>query len=870
MRRIHRPNLWHKLLLLFLRRLLSSEEYYEFKDDIDEVYQDIVEKDARWHADFWYGCRILESLPSAIIECVTWRWMMFTNYLKIALRNIQRQKGYAFINIAGLAVGMACLLLILLYVNYEFGYESHNPDAERVYRIYVEHHESNEVFRTSSTPVPLVEALHKDIPAIEDFSRFDALPRLVASYKDKRFVETDMVAVDPGVFDILGFQLMTGDKKTALQDVYSIVVTEDIAEKYFGEEDPVGKTLVVDGSLSLMVRGVMRNHPSNTNFDPDILVSFSTIKEVFGSGYTTNWLSQVLQSYILVPEDHSVEMLEKNIEASFSKYRAKENDERRLKLERLSRMHLYSIFGNQGIRTITIFLAVGVLIILTACINFMNLATARSAKRAREVGMRKVAGAQKNQIIGQFLGESFVYALLSLILGILLAAVSIPLLRNITGQSLHVTQMGQMPILLSLVGTLVLVGFVSGSYPALYLSAFRPVSVLKESFGAGKSGTLFRKILVVSQFSVSIMLIICTFLFTCQIDYMINMPLGFKQDQIVVIRNPGRGSIEPFKQMLAGDSRVVSICGSVLLPHSIGRYNEVTWEGADNNETIAIKHNTVDYEFLKTYEIPLLAGRNFSRDFTTEFREGSRDPRNAGAVLLNETAVERFGWDEPIGKKVIQVFGELRLTFTVIGVVKDFHFSSLRNPIVPLKIFLGRQPSTYISIKIQPQDIQSTLKKIESAWKSFNPNAPFEYFFYDSVFAQLYQQEKNLRTLFQYFSFLAIFIACLGLFGLASFAAERRTKEIGIRKILGASSQGLVLLLSKEFTKWVLIANIVAWPVAYYVMSQWLSGYAYRTSIDPLVFILSSFLALVLALFTVSVQSIRAALANPTESLKYE
>ncbi len=872
MGRYHRWDLGHRVLNLILRGLLSSEEYHEFKDDIDEVYRDIVEMEARWRADVWYACRILESLPSAIIGFVTWRWMMFANYFKIALRNIQRQKGYAFINIVGLAVGMACLILILLYVNYEFSYESHNPNADRIYRIYVEHMESDEVYRVSSTPVPLVEALHEDIPAIEDFSRFDALPRLVAIYKDKRFVETDIAAADPGIFDIFGIQLLSGDKGTALQDVYSIVITENIADKYFGDADPMGKTLVFDGSLSMMVRGVMQNHPPNTNFDPDILLSYSTIEEVYGRGYTTNWLSQVLQSYILVPENHSVEALEENIEASFSKYRANENDVRRLKIERLSRMHLYSIFGNQDIHTITIFIGVGILIILTACINFMNLATARSAKRAREVGMRKVAGAQRKQIIGQFLGESFVYALLSLILGILLAAVAIPLLRNITGQALHFSQMGQYSIVMSLMGALVLVGFVSGSYPSLYLSAFRPVSVLKVSFGAGKSGTLFRKILVVSQFSVSIMLIICTFLFTRQIDYMINMPLGFKQDQIVVIRNPGRGSIEPFKRMLAGDSRIVSTCGSILLPHSIGMYNEVTWEGAENDETIAIIHNTVDYEFLETYEIPLITGRNFSRDFQTDIRGGSQDDQNAGALLLNETAVERFGWDDPVGKKVIQTFGERRIVFTVIGVLKDFHFSSLRNPIAPLKIFLGRPRSTsrYISIKIQPQDIQSTLKKIESAWKEFNPNAPFEYSFYDTVFEQRYRQEQNLRTLFQYFSILAIFIACLGLFGLASFAAERRTKEIGIRKILGASSRGLVFLLSKEFSKWVLIANIFAWPVAYYAMSRWLSGYAYRTSIDPSVFILSGFVALALALITVSAQSIRAALANPVEALKYE
>ncbi len=795
---------------------------------------------------------------------------MFKNYLKIALRNIKRHKGYAFINIAGLAVGISSFILILLYTNYEFSYESHNPNASRVYRIYVEHQESDEVYRVSSTPVPLVKALHEEISDIQDFTRYDGLPNLVVNHQEKRFVENNMIAADPGIFDILGFHLLSGDRKTALKDAYSVVVTEDVAEKYFGNEDPIGKTLIVDNSINLMVQGVIRNHPPNTDFDPDILTSFSTIKELFGSDYMSNWLSQVLDSYILVPEHHSVDVLEGKIENCFSKFRSKENDMRILKLELLSRMHLYSIFGNNNSRNISIFLGVGILIIIIACINYMNLATARSARRAREVGMRKVVGAQKKQIIIQFLGESFVYVFLAICVALLLSAGLIPLLRNITGQALRFKQIFQIPILISLFSALVIIGFLSGSYPALFLSSLGPASILKDTIHTGKRSALFRKILVVGQFSISIILIICTLIFIHQINYMTNKSLGFQKNQIVVIRNPARRSPEPFKQMLKDNPSIVNVCGSLRLPHSIGMYNEVTWEGAiSDDEIISIKHNTVDYDFLKTYEILLLAGRNFSRDFPSDIRGGSGDPENAGAVILNETAVERFGWDDPIGKKVIQTFGQQRIVYTVIGVVRDFHFSSLRNPIVPLKIFLGSRPS-YVSIKIRPEGIHETLKKIESAWKQFNPNYPFEYFFYDSVFKQRYQQEQNLRVLFQYFSSLAVFIGCLGLFGLASFAVEQRTKEIGIRKILGATSQGLVLLLNQEFAKWVLIANLVAWPLAYFAMNQWLKGYAYHTSIDLWIFIFSGVLTLAIALLTVSIQSVKAAVANPAKSLRYE
>jgi len=853
-----------------LSRILNGRKHSSLTGDIEEISCDIARRKGRWASFLWYWGQVGRLMPVALWNCLYWRFAMFQNYIKIAMRAMKKHNVYSFINIAGLAVGMACIILVLLYVSYEFSYERHNPNADRVYRIYVEHTELDEVYRVSSTPVPLAEALHEEIPDIEDYTRYDAVPNVLVSYDNQKFVESDIVAADPGIFDIFGFRLLSGDGKTALEDVYSVVLTEEIGRKYFGDEDPMGKTLVVEDSISFMIRGVIQNHPPTTEFDPDILISFSTIRELYGLGYTTNWLSQVLQSYILVPEDHSVALLEEKIESAFSKYRARENDERRLKLEQLSRMHLYSIFGNQGIKSIIIFLAVGVLILMTACINFMNLATARSAMRAREVGMRKVVGAHRGQIIRQFLGESYMYAALSLVLGLALAAGLIPLLRNITGQALRFEQIGQLPILLSLLCALIMVGFLSGSYPALYLSAFRPVSVLKETISSGKSGALFRKILVVSQFSISIILIICTIIFTHQIKYMRSLPLGFKQDQIVVIRNQARNSIEPFKQLLTDDPRIVSVCGSLRLPHSIGMYNSVTWEGALNDETIAINHNTVDYDFLKTYELTLVAGRNFSRDFPSDFRVGSQNPENAGALLLNEMAVKRFGWDDPIGKKVIQTFGELRLYYTVIGVIKDFHFSSLRNPIGPLKIFLGRRPSNFISIKIQPEDIQGTLKKIESAWAQFNPNYPFDYFFYDSVFEQRYREEQNLQTLFLYFSFLAAFIACLGLFGLASFAAERRTKEIGIRKILGASSREVVFLLSKEFAKWVLVANLIAWPVAYYAMNRWLQGYAYRTSIDISVFLLSAILALLTALVTVSYQSIKAAFANPGDSLRYE
>ena len=796
---------------------------------------------------------------------------MFKNYIITAWRNMRRNKGNAVINIAGLGVGLACFVLILLYSGYEFSFEQHNPNAGRVYRIYVEHEKPDRVYRVASTPVPLVEALKKEIPEIEAFTRYQYLPNLTVKFGDNMFLERQMVAADPGVFDTLGFRLIAGDPATALQDMYAAVVTQNIARKYFGDADPLGKTLTVDNSISFVIRGIMRNHPSNSNFTPDILISFVSLQEMYGTSYTTNWLSQVLQSFILVPPEHSVPVLEKKIAACFEKYRAKENDLRTFRLENLGRMHLFSIFGDRRITTVSIFLGVGILILLMACINFMNLATARSAKRAREVAMRKVAGAKRMQIIAQFLGESFVYVLLAFLLALLLSAALLPLLRNITGHPLVMAGILKAPLPAILLGTWLVVGFLSGSYPAFYLSAFRPAGIIQGAVASSRKGAGFRRILVVFQFTISIILIAATFAIIHQINYMAGKSLGFRKNQILVLRNPARNSIRPFKELLRGNPGVVNATGSIMLPHSIGRYNTVTWEGAVGDESVAIIHNTVDHDFLRTFEIPLVKGRDFSRKFPSDVQVGSQRPDDAGAVIINETAARRFGWENPIGKKVIQTYGEQRIYYTVIGVIKDFHFSSLRNPMVPLKIFLQPEASAYyISIKVRPENIPRTLGAIQAAWVKFNPGYPFEYFFYDSVFNRRFQEERSLLTLFQYFSFLAIFIACLGLFGLAAFAAEQRTKEIGIRKILGATSRGLVLLLGSRFSRWVLIANLIAWPLAYVGVSRWLSGYAYHVSMQLVTLFWSGLLVLAIALLTVSFQAFKAARANPADSLRYE
>jgi putative ABC transport system permease protein len=542
-------------------------------------------------------------------------------------------------------------------------------------------------------------------------------------------------------------------------------------------------------------------------------------------------------------------------------------------------MHLYSAIGNTGdIRTITTFLATGLLILLIACINFMNLSTARSANRAKEVGMRKVVGARRQQLIQQFFGETLLFSALSMVLALALVYVFLPSLNNLTGQFIRFEDIGNTSIILGLFGIVVLVGIFSGSYPALFLSAFQPTNVLKGIFKKGNKGSVFRRVLVISQFSITIALIVCTFILGRQLQFMRKKALGFKKDQILVITNDsaaGGQNLQSLKTALLQNPQILGVCGSLQLPSRIGMYNNVTWEGAPEGEKIELIHNSVDYDFIDTYEIELIAGRNFSPEFPTDqrnIRRTSGDSPNAGAVIINQEAVRRFGWEDAIGKKVIQTYGADRNYYTVVGVIKDFHFSSLKNTIKPMNLFLSLGSNRYISVNMQTQNIPKTVSFIQEIWSKIYPNLPMNYYFLDSVFERQYRSEERLRHLFGYFSALAIFIACLGLFGLASFAAEQRTKEIGIRKVLGSSISGIVGLLSKDFTLLVIIANIIAWPAAYLVSRAWLQSFAYRVNINSQFpyFIAATILALLIAWMTVSFQAIRAARANPVDSLRYE
>jgi len=510
---------------------------------------------------------------------------MFKNYLKITFRNLKRHKGYSFINIAGLSVGMACFTLILLFSQYEFSYESHHQNADRIYRVNVEQQLTDQVFRARSSPVPLAEALYNELPEVIEFTRFQSLRTFLVRSEDQKYYENEVVFSDHGALDMFTFPVLKGDKTTALKEPNTVVLTEDMATKYFGSQDPVGKSLAVEnnliGQMSIMVTGIMKNHPKNSNIQYDILISMESLRDIAPQdGYWNNWISQQLESYILLPEGHSVVEVENKIGEVFAKHK-REDDKRVLKLEQFKRMHLYSAIQDTGnIRSIYIFLATGLLILLIACINFMNLSTARSANRAKEVGMRKVVGAARRQLIHQFFGETLLFSAFSMILALILVYVLLPTLNNLTGQFIRFGDIGHPKIIFSLIGIVLMVGFFSGSYPVLFLSAFKPTSVLKGILKTGRKGSLFRKILVISQFSISIALIICTIILGRQLSFMQNKELGFKKDQILVITNDsaaGNQNLQPLKTALLQNPRILGVCGSLQLPSRIGMYNNVTW-----------------------------------------------------------------------------------------------------------------------------------------------------------------------------------------------------------------------------------------------------------------------------------------------------
>lgn len=802
---------------------------------------------------------------------------MFKNYLKIALRNIKRYKGYSFINIAGLAIGMTCCLLILLYVNQELSYDRFHKNAHRIFRVAVDSTSTDAKYKTAQSMFPLAPAFKMDYPEVTKIARvlFWSEKSLVQS-GDKKFFEKRFVFVDNELFDIFTFPVIKGKTDNPLADKSSIVISQSTAEKYFGKENPIGKILQYDNQYNFQVTAVIADIPVNSHFHFDLAVPIPVVdKRITGFDPNIQWGGFFgLYTYMLLPENVSPVNLENKAKDFINRHKKLSGIQRRVFFQRLTDIHLHShledeIETNNFVANLIIISIIGLFILIIASINFVNLSSARASRRSKEVGMRKTLGAARSQLIIQYIGESLVFSGMAMALSLLLLEIVLPSFSVLVGKEITFSLAENIAVLLFILGMVLIVGVVSGIYPALVLSAQKLVTTLKGNWRnekIKKGPMALRKILVTFQFSVSIILIIGTMIVLRQLDFFHHADLGFKKDHIVVIPiydEELQKKYETVKQELMLNPDVLAVTACLKPP--IGRYFMDTGVyplNKDRDQRIEANLNIIDFDFIDYFGLEIIAGRNISKEFSTDKED---------ALIINETTVKRLGLASPaeaVGKKLrTGLYGRKG---TVIGVTKDFHISSLYKNIEPLVMLYWPRFFRVVAVKLNSPGIRHTISNLRETWLKLSNKYPFEFSFLDENINQLYAAEEQTLRIIGTFAGIAIFIACMGLFGMASFTAEQRKKEIGVRKVLGASVQSIVILLSKEFSRWVLLANIIAWPVAYYTMNRWLQNFPYRVDIGFWIFLSAGVIALTIALITVSSQAIKAALSNPVEVLKNE
>jgi putative ABC transport system permease protein len=810
---------------------------------------------------------------------------MIRNYFKMAWRNLMKHKFISFINLFGLTVGLTCCLLITAYVLYETSYDKYNTNANRIYRVTRSFNNKEGVvsLRLSTIAPPFGPLIQNYFPDIQKITRLLPNGRTPVRYGEKMFNENNVFFADEHLFDVFSVKVNKGNPQKALLDPFTVMLSEDMARKYFGSDDPMNKMIRLNNQFDMKVSGVFQSFPSNAHIHPEIMVSFNTLKDsaVYGERQLrTNFGNNSFFTYLLLPENYPAEKIEAqfptfldqrvhfgNAPASF-----RTSTVTKLGLQKLTDIHLhshtdYEAEENGDMKRVYIFSGIALIILLIACINYMNLSTARSTLRAKEIGIRKVTGATKAELIAQFLSESVLIAGLAMLLALGLTAIVLPWLNRLSGLQIPITILLQWKWLLPILLIPFVVGIVSGIYPALFMSSFQPVKTLKGLFRVGGRSISFRQGLVVIQFSISIVLIITTSIVFRQLSFMQKTSLGYDKEHVITMPyNIGTASLyETFRNTLLSKPGVKTLSRSTRIP--TGRLldsQDASIVDSDSLQPVntELKFLAVDHDYIPTYNINMAAGRNFSRNFATD----------TSNFLINETVAKTLNWktEQAVGKEFS--YGGVR--GRIIGVVNDFHFESMHQKIAPIVFILPRpdQNNFYsrLSIKIDGTNINNTLQTIENTWKSVIPEVPYEYTFLDENFERQYQAEKRQGTLFTLFACIAIFIACLGLLGLSAFAISQRVKEIGIRKVLGASAASIITLLSKDFLKLVAIAALIAFPVAWYAMDKWLTDFAYRIDISWWIFLAAGTIAALVALITVGVQALKAALSNPVKSLRTE
>ncbi len=806
---------------------------------------------------------------------------MFKNYFKIALRNLRRNRSTTAINIAGLALGIASCLLIVLFVQNELSYDRYNTKADRIFRVVLKGKMQVGELKEANVMPPVAATLKKDFPEIEDATRIRSYGTPRITYGNKTFKEDAIAFVDSNFFHVFTVPLIKGDPNTALLQPNTIVISRSVAKKYFGSENPLGKVLQFkDSKAAATVTGMFDEIPANSHFHFGVLASMSTLPEA----KDPTWLNSNFFTYLVLPQHYDYKKLEAKLPQEVDKYVSpqlqkalgltieqfrKNGNSIDLYLQPLTDIHLHSDltgdmepYGN--LSYVYIFSAVAIFMLLIACINFMNLSTAAAFKRAREVGIRKVMGSVKGQLIRQFLLESLVLTAIALSLALVLVNFARPFFNNITGQHLDLHLSSHPWIIPGLLALGLFTGLLAGSYPAFFLSSFNPITVLKGRLTGGKSSAGLRSGLVVFQFFISISLIIGTLVMYGQLSYMRNKDLGYNKDQVLIVQEIWwlGDKKEAFRQQLLQDPRVVSVSNSGYLPAGPSNGNNFfVYSDGNHDQNIKTLRYDVDENYMPTLGMTMATGRNFSKEYASD----------STAVIVNESAARAFGWkNNSLGHTITHSENNgVKTTYHVIGVVKDFHFRSLHEQITPLVMTLGPDWYNFI-VKTRTKDIAGLLSDMQHKWSAMTTESAFSYSFLDQRFENTYRSEQNIGLIMGIFAGLTIFVACLGLFGLATFTAAQRVKEIGIRKVLGADVTGLVALLSKDFLKLVGIAFLIAAPVAWWVMNRWLEDFVYRITISGWIFVATAALSLLVALLTIGSQAIKAALANPVKSLRSE
>ena len=794
---------------------------------------------------------------------------MIKNYFKIAFRNLWRHKVFSFINIMGLTVGMTACFLIFLYVKFELSYDSFHTKSDRIYRVVSDIKTPTEVIHASGPAWAVAPNAKDEFPEIQSFVRITGGDNVLMRKGDIKFQEENAAWADSAIFNVFDFKLLKGNPNTALKDPFSIVFSETAAKKYFGKADPIGQTILITGdALPAKVTGIMKDIPENSQIKADVFLSMTTITQKFNQSLDSQWGNYGASAYILLKPGTNAKSLERKFPSFLERRNGTEMKKMQmyptLFLEPLKDVYLRSTRDDHKTGNITnvyIFSVIAIFILLIACINFINLTTARSAERAKEVGIRKVVGAGKMQLASQFIGESVVLCMIAFVVTLFLSWLLLPVFNQLAGKTISNGIFEHINYIILLFFSAIGIGLFAGIYPALVLSSFKPMVVLKGRFVTGTRGIFLRKGLVIAQFTISIALIIATIIVYNQMNYMRTQDLGFNKDQMMIIDTNGDPAKQAFVQAVKELPNVKSTAMSSSVPGggNPGAYSEI--ENKKGDLQIAnLDLYFVDFDYTNLYKIKMVAGRSFSRDFMTDTTQ---------AIILNEAAVKMFGYTSPeqaVGKRFKQWGREGK----IIGVMKDFHYRSLQEEIKPLSMRIEPGGSNLVSLNVAAANLPKTIAAVESKWKSLIPARPFSYYFLDEFFDRQYRSEIRFGKLFLNFAILAIFISCLGLLGLASYSTIQRTKEIGIRKVMGASVSNIVNLLSKDFLKLVGISFLVAAPVAWYFMHQWLKDFAYRVDIGWWIFLIAGATAVLIALFTISFQAIKAAMANPVKSLRSE